>query len=108
MATDAGYVVEGNIISLAQTPVAPNETARSCFEEAIPLPGSKGVIIHARFWPDSSVWEIAERPSTLNKDEWFSRLATLFGDKYEPRAGGRGFFKISSAELAAAKSGRMN
>ncbi|MGE0195165.1 MAG: hypothetical protein AB7F41_04010 [Methylocystis sp.] len=68
------------------------------------LPASNSVIIHARFWPDARVWEIAECPDGLTKDEWFKLLCARVGDRYQTRAGGRGFFRISRGELDELKS----
>lgn len=93
----------------AQSNVAPfpiNRTKNSDtpYGAAVSLPASNLVIIHARFWPDSRVWEIAECPDGLTKDEWFKLLCARVGDRYETRAGGRGFFRISRGELEALKA----
>ena len=100
-----------------------NETATTLSLTIAPLPEEKSsapglcdaavstaahdeVIIHVRFHPDSRVWEIAERPEELDKEQWFTLLCARFGSKYQTRAGGRGFFRISRIELVSAKAHR--
>ena len=92
-------------LSLTIAP-APEEkvAAPGLCDAAVPAPGTQDVILHVRFHPDARVWEIAERPQDLDKEEWFKVLCARFGSKYETRAGGRGFFRLSRAELEAAKA----
>lgn len=106
MTSNVAYVVQegGARTTAAQPAVAPLDSARNYFDAGVPLPASKAVIIHVRFWPDASIWEIAERPSSLTKEEWFNALCARFGGKYQTRAGGRGFFQISSTELGWLKA----
>jgi hypothetical protein len=73
-------------------------------DAAVPVPASPLVMIHVRFHPDARVWQIAECPDSLSNEEWFEVLSSRVGDKYETRAGGRGFFRISRMELDALKS----
>jgi hypothetical protein len=62
------------------------------------------VILHVRFRPDAHVWEIAERPEGLDKEEWYRLLCARAGDRYQTRIGGRGFFRLSRAELDSLKA----
>ena len=61
------------------------------------------VVLHVRFSPDSSIAHIDERPAELSNFEWFARLCANVGHKYQARAGGRGFFRLSRVELEALK-----
>jgi len=70
---------------------------------AIPIPSTDSLIIYIRFWPDGRVWEIPECPPEMSKEEWFSHLCARVGDKYQTRAGGRGFFRLSRLELESLK-----
>ena len=90
-------------LSLTVAP-APEErpVAPGLCDAAVPV--SDEVIIHVRFHPDSRVWEIAECPNALDKEQWFKLLCTRLGSKFQTRAGGRGFFRITRAELESAKA----
>jgi hypothetical protein len=89
--------------TLAQRSVDQAGSPQLC-DAAVPVPASALVMIHVRFHPDARVWQIAECPPSLNNDEWFEVLSSRVGDKYETRAGGRGFFRISRMELDALKT----
>jgi hypothetical protein len=73
------------------------------FSRAVSLEDA-AVLIHVRFRPDGTVWEIAECPEGLAKDEWFKKLCARVGDKYQARCGGRGMFRISLAQLEALRA----
>lgn len=92
----------------SSTPIAPpsgaGEDLPRPYEAALPLGASDAVILHVRFRPDSHVWEIAERPEGLDKEEWFKLLHARAGDRYETRAGGRGFFRLTRMELESIKT----
>jgi hypothetical protein len=94
-------------LTLAVAPL-PQEKAQApgLCDAAVAARGSEDVIIHVRFHPDSRVWEIAERPDALDKEQWFKLLCARFGSNYQTRAGGRGFFRISRVELESAKAHR--
>ena len=77
-------------------------------EAAVAAAGTAEVIIHVRFHPDARVWDIAERPESVDKEQWFKRLCACFGSKYQSRAGGRGFFRLTRAELESAKALRAH
>jgi hypothetical protein len=62
------------------------------------------VLIHVRFRPDGSVWEIAECPEGLSPEGWFKRLCARVGDKFQARTGGRGMFRISLDQFEALKA----
>ncbi len=66
------------------------------------------VLIHVRFAPDGTVTEISERPETITAQEWFKRLSNTAGDVYQPLAGGRGVFRVESAQLNALKAAALN
>ena len=78
--------------------------ARGPCDAAVGAPESEDVLILVRFYPDSRVWEIAERPESLDKEQWFKLLCARVGGKYQARAGGRGFFRVSRTELEALKT----
>lgn len=73
---------------------------------AAPAAISQGaaVVLHLRFAADASVWLIDECPPELSGQQWFNLLCARFGDKYSTRAGGRGFFRLTRAELDAVKA----
>jgi hypothetical protein len=106
MRSNAAYVIheDDNLITLAPAPATPAGSTTDFFETAVPAPAPGGVLLHMRSWPNAVIREIAECPSTLTKEEWFTQLCARFGDKYETRAGGRGFFRISAAELESLKA----
>jgi hypothetical protein len=67
-------------------------------------PGLDMVTVFVRFGPNAGVLDISDRPDGLTKEQWVKPLHTHAGDRYQSRAGGRGFFKISSAELERLKA----
>jgi len=66
------------------------------------------VTIHVRFANDGSVTEIGERPVTISAQDWFNRLSLAAGMSYQSLSGGRGFFKLTPAEVEAFKSGTVH
>jgi hypothetical protein len=92
-------------LAVAPSPQEKAEAPGLC-DAAVSAAGSDDVILHVRFHPDSRVWEIAERPDTLDKEQWFKLLCARFGSKFQTRAGGRGFFRISRVELESSKAHR--
>lgn len=62
------------------------------------------VIIHVRFHADSRIWEISERPDQIDREQWFKLLCAHVGDKFQTRAGGRGFFRLSRTQLELLKT----
>lgn len=92
---------------LALNPVSePAEAPPGLCDAAVSSAVSGEVLIHVRFRPDARVWEIAERPEGLDNEQWFKVLCERFGIKYQTRAGGRGFFRLTRIELEAAKAFR--
>lgn len=85
-------------------PLGEREESARPYDAALPLGASEEVILHVRFRPDSHVWEIAERPDGLDREEWFKLLYARASDRYETRAGGRGFFRLSRMELESIKT----
>jgi hypothetical protein len=61
--------------------------------------------IHVRFSPDGSVVEIGERPAGIGPQDWFNHLSRSAGNTYQTFAGGRGIFRVASADLDALKEG---
>ncbi|WP_207783436.1 MULTISPECIES: hypothetical protein [Methylosinus] len=59
------------------------------------------VIIMVRFRPDTTVWEINGLPAHLDKQAWFKLLCERAGSKFETRAGGRGYFRLTRVEYEA-------
>jgi hypothetical protein len=64
----------------------------------------KPVLIHVRFAPDGSVFEIGERPTALTAQQWFTKLTEKAGNAFESLSGGRGVFRLSNDEIAALKT----
>lgn len=58
------------------------------------LTATGDVLIHVRFFPNSEIDSISEKPANLSAKEWFERLLDLAGPHYQTFAGGRGFFRI--------------
>lgn len=77
--------------------------AASGLANAVSADASDAVLLPVRFWPDTRVWEIAERPDHLDKEEWFKLLCARVGGNYQARSGGRGFFRIARTQLEALK-----
>lgn len=65
---------------------------------------SHKILIHARFSPSGTVVEISERPASLTPQDWFNYLADHAGNVYQTLAGGRGVFRLDSAQLAEFKA----
>jgi hypothetical protein len=57
-----------------------------------------------RFNNDGSVLEIAERPTSLTPQQWFTKLSEKAGNAFQALTGGRGVFRITSDEIAALKA----
>jgi hypothetical protein len=64
----------------------------------------KAVLIHVRFAPDGTVFEIGERPTALTAQQWFTKLSERAGDAFQSLSGGRGVFRLSNDEIAALKT----
>ncbi|WP_363347057.1 hypothetical protein [Methylocystis echinoides] len=62
------------------------------------------ILIHVRFNNDGSVLEIAERPTSLTPQQWFTKLSEKAGNAFQALTGGRGVFRISPDEVAALKA----
>ena len=107
--TNALENTEPATLSLTIAPATEDKAAApGLCDAAVAAPVAHEVIIHVRFYPDSRVWEIAECPNALDKEQWFKLLCARFGSKYQTRVGGRGFFRISKVELEAAKAPRLH
>ncbi len=63
------------------------------------------IMIHVRFLPDGTVREISQRPATLSAQEWFDRLSNEAASAYQALSGGRGLFRLSSAQLQSLQTG---
>jgi hypothetical protein len=63
------------------------------------------IMIHVRFSPDGTVREISARPLTLSAQDWFNRLSTEAASAYQALSGGRGLFRLSSAQLKSLQTG---
>jgi hypothetical protein len=62
-------------------------------------------MIHVRFSSDGTVREISARPATLSAQDWFNRLSTEAANAYQALSGGRGLFRLSSAQLQSLQTG---
>lgn len=78
------------------------------YDGAVAASPADEVILHVRFRPDTTVWEIAETPDHLSKQDWFHLLCARVPSKFHTRAGGRGFFTLTRTELAALKVRNAN
>jgi hypothetical protein len=58
-------------------------------------------ILHVRFAADGTVTEIAERPPSLDAQQWFKKLTETAGSSFETLSGGRGLFRLTPDEIAA-------
>ncbi len=61
-------------------------------------------LIHVRFAPDGTVFEIGERPDGLTPEQWFSRLSEKCGTQFQALSGGRGLFRIDPETVQALKA----
>ena len=61
-------------------------------------------LIHVRFAPDGTVFEIAERPESLTAQQWFTRLSEKCGMQFQALSGGRGLFRLDSETVQALKA----
>ncbi|WP_457796160.1 hypothetical protein [Methylocystis sp. S23] len=62
------------------------------------------ILIHVRFNNDGSVLEIQERPTSLTPEQWFKKLSDKAGNAFQALTGGRGVFRIASADVEALKA----
>ncbi|WP_316175419.1 MULTISPECIES: hypothetical protein [unclassified Bradyrhizobium] len=60
----------------------------------IALAATEEVLIHVRFFPNSDINSIGEKPASLTANEWYERLLDMARPHYQTFAGGRGFFRI--------------
>ncbi len=65
------------------------------------------IVIHVRFNNDGTVLEIAERPTSLSPQQWFTKLSEAAGDAFQALTGGRGVFRISPDEITALKASAL-
>ncbi|XUM21192.1 hypothetical protein ACRAVF_28055 [Bradyrhizobium oligotrophicum S58] len=59
-----------------------------------PAAATEEVLIHVRFFPNSDINSIGEKPAGLTANEWYERLLDMARPHYRTFAGGRGFFRI--------------
>jgi len=52
------------------------------------------VLVHVRFYANTEIASIGEKPDDLSASEWFERLLGAASPHYQVLAGGRGFFRI--------------
>lgn len=79
----------------ARVTIANDDAPESAKDAAV-----KPVTVFVRFSPNASVFEVSHLPAHLTGEQWVKLLHTHAGDRYQSRAGGRGFFQISPDELA--------
>ncbi len=65
------------------------------------------VLIHVRFNNDGTVLEIAERPTGLTPQQWFTKLTEKAGNAFQALTGGRGVFRVTPDEIAALKAANL-
>lgn len=63
------------------------------------------VLVHVRFYPNTEISSIGEKPDHLSAGEWFDRLLQAASPRYQTFAGGRGFFRIPRSEFDAIPKG---
>ncbi|MGO9675427.1 MAG: hypothetical protein ACLPSF_14880 [Methylocella sp.] len=69
------------------------------------MASSDKFLIHVRFAPDGTVTEISERPAVLGAQQWFDKLSSgAAGSSFQSLSGGRGVFRLTPDEIAAAKA----
>lgn len=95
--TETGNVAPVGVATPAAAP-AP------AFEAGVASEVADGFVIHVRFRTDATIWMIDECPSHLTPQEWYNFLCRRIGDRYSPRMGGRGDFRVSRAQLEALKA----
>jgi len=61
-------------------------------------------LIHVRFAPDGTVFEIGERPESLSAQQWFKRLSEKCGTQFQALSGGRGLFRLDPETIEALKA----
>jgi len=61
-------------------------------------------LIHVRFAPDGTVFEIGERPESLTAEQWFTRLSEKCGTQFQALSGGRGLFRLDPETVQALKA----
>ncbi len=88
-------------LTVHSMPPVATEAATSPDGRAAAIAPDGFILLQVRFRPDGEVNEIAGCPQGMSKTEWFKRLCARAGDQFQPRAGGRGFFKVSAAQLEA-------
>ncbi|MGY3452673.1 hypothetical protein ACVILH_005015 [Bradyrhizobium sp. USDA 4353] len=59
-----------------------------------PAAATEEVLIHVRFFPNSDINMIGEKPAGLTANQWYERLLDVARPHYQTFAGGRGFFRI--------------
>jgi len=94
VSTEVGHIatVPANVPSAAE-PAAKDASVATAVGD--------NVIIMVRFRPDTTVWEINGLPAHLDKQAWFNLLCKRASDKYETRAGGRGYFRLTREQYEA-------
>lgn len=65
---------------------------------------STDCLIHLRFNPNGTVFEIGERPAGIEAQEWFNYLSRHTLNCYQALSGGRGLFRLPRTEVEALKS----
>jgi len=66
------------------------------------------VLVHVRFYPNTKIASIGEKPDDLSASEWFERLLGAASPHYEVLAGGRGFFRIPRSKFDAIPKSVVN
>ena len=66
---------------------------------------STTTVIHVRFAPDGTVFEIGERPQALSAQQWFNRLSETCGTQFQALSGGRGVFRLAPEVVEQLKAG---
>jgi len=65
-------------------------------------------VIHVRFAPDGTVFEIGERPESIDANQWFAKLSGVAAGAFQALSGGRGVFRIDRAALDALKGASLH
>ena len=64
-------------------------------------------LIHVRFAPDGTVFEIGERPVSVPAQDWFTTLSQKAGTSFESLSGGRGVFRLPKEQVDALKAASL-
>lgn len=81
--------------------MARDNLARVLDHDVASIPAVENVLIHVRFFANSEINSIGEKPANLTADAWYNLLLAKARPYYQTFAGGRGFFRIPRPSFEA-------